>query len=70
LALRLGIVNVDKMLHELSCSQFDEWKRVYQLQPWGWDIENHINGQLCAVIANSSGRLKQARKASDYYLKT
>jgi len=57
------------MLHELSCSQLDEWWYLAEDQPWRWDIEKYRNGQLCAVIANSSGRLKQARKASDYYLK-
>lgn len=67
LALKQGVLHVQAMLCGLSCSQFDDWYQFYRKNPWGYQIENFRAGQLCAVIANSSGRFKKPRNASDFY---
>jgi hypothetical protein len=54
------------MLADLSCDQLDAWYLFYKQNPWGPQIDGFRNGQLCAAVFNSTGRMKKAAKADDF----
>lgn len=55
LALKLGRVNVDQMLAEISPQQFREWKAYEQVEPWG--DEWRQSSTIATVVANEIRRV-------------
>lgn len=54
------------MLQGLSSAQFDAWYSCYKKNPWGPHIDGFRNGQICAAIFNSTGRMKKAVRPDDF----
>lgn len=54
------------MLQGLSCDQYDNWYGFYKNNPWGPHIDGFRNGQICAAIFNSAGRLKKPVRVDDF----
>jgi hypothetical protein len=55
LAAKLGIVNVDEMLHKITQKQWIEWQKIMSIYPFLFDGGNSTNAQNCLTIANSQG---------------
>lgn len=51
LALRLG-KTVAQLQTELTKQEFIEWQAFYQLEPWGFDIENWRAANIASTVAN------------------
>ena len=54
------------MLQGMSSSQLDSWFDFYKKNPWGPQIDAFRNGQLCAAVFNSTGRMKKAVRPDDF----
>jgi hypothetical protein len=50
LAAKLGRVDVDGMLSEISWDQFREWQAYYSLDPWGKERADLRIGMLACAI--------------------
>jgi len=50
---------VGELLHRMSAAELDQWKRFYQLEPFGSEIADQRHGLLCAVTMNANGAKKQ-----------
>ena len=49
----MGRVDVDGMLAEMSCEQFDEWRAFDRIQPFG-DEWRQV-GKVCQILAAVNG---------------
>lgn len=69
LAHHFGYANVDELLHHITGDQLDEWWIFYQLEPWGYKVENNRMGVVTATLANFIGHLTDgdALKPSDIF---
>jgi hypothetical protein len=52
LALRLGRVNVDEMLDEISWNQFEEWMVYDSLTPFTSDRDEYRFASIVSMLAN------------------
>lgn len=52
------------MLASIEPEQFEEWRAMYQLEPWGDDWEQA--GTVAAAVWNASGNTQEARSASEF----
>lgn len=52
LALKLGRVNVNKMLDEIGMPQLTEWMAYYQLEPFGEERADFRMARLAATMVN------------------
>lgn len=50
----------------LSPAQFAEWAEFYELEPWGFGVDDVRGGVLASTIAATAG---SAMKPSDFFLK-
>jgi hypothetical protein len=55
LAVKLGIANVDEMLHGITQKQWIEWQIIMSTHPFLFDGGNSTNALNCVTIANSQG---------------
>ena len=61
-ASRLGLT-VERLLAEMPADEFFDWCAFYQLEPWGYEMENWRMGVVAATTANSAGRKKPLKPA-------
>jgi hypothetical protein len=65
--VKLGYVNVDKMLNEITLDQFREWVAYAELEPfdeWREDVRNaHIVSTIANIVSNKNFSI------SDFILK-
>jgi hypothetical protein len=61
LASHLGYLDVDSMLDQLTSSQFLEWLEFYQLEPYGYELDNYRAGIIASAIYNTN-RSKESDK--------
>lgn len=57
LALQLG-VPVGELQERMSSAEFTAWLAFYELEPWGYDMDNWRAGMICASTANTAGPKK------------
>jgi hypothetical protein len=53
--VKLGIANVDLMLHEMTWNQFVEWKMFAQLEPFDEEREDIRNAAIVRTMLNVLG---------------
>ena len=51
-----------------SSAEFIDWCAFYDLEPWGYHVDNWRMGMTCATVGNAAGR-KKPLKPSDFYPK-
>ena len=48
-------------------SEYKNWKRFYQLEPWGWHDQEYRTASLLAMLVNvNAGKRKHQKKVSDF----
>ena len=62
MALRLGRVNVDEMLDEITWVQFAEWMAFADLMPFGEDREEYRFASIVSTLANINRDTKKQRE--------
>ncbi len=67
LAREFGRLDVDGMLLELSCSQFDAWFAFYQDNLFQDELQKFMLGQVAAATYNASERYNSLFSADDFY---
>jgi hypothetical protein len=60
----LKILDVDLMLESISSSKFLEWIEYFELEPFGYEIENYRSGIIASAIYNVN-RQKETDKVWD-----
>lgn len=53
-------MTVGELLNRMSAAELDQWKRFYQLEPFGGEVADQRHGLLCAVTMNANGAKKQS----------
>lgn len=67
LALAMGRVDVEAMLHEITLPQMTRWMAYYQIEPFGDWAQWQQHGALLSMIANiMRAKGDKAYKASDF----
>lgn len=61
LALRFG-VPVGELQERISSAEFTAWLAFFELEPWGYEIDNWRAGMICASTANTAGPKPGTRK--------
>jgi hypothetical protein len=55
-------LNVDRLLEETDSRLFEEWRQLYELEPWADEREDLAAGEIvCATIAAAGGNPKGPR---------
>jgi hypothetical protein len=62
LAVKLGYVNVDKMLSEISFRQLLEWETFSQLEPFDEERADVRSAHIVSMIANTNRNPKKRSK--------
>ena len=62
LALRLGRVNVDEMLDEISWEQFEEWMVYDHLAPFTQDREEYRFASIVSTLSNINRDTKKRKE--------
>lgn len=65
LALALGRT-VSEIEDSLGSGELNEWKAYYRIEPFGQERDNLHAANICAVIANYSGKLRTAKKVEEF----
>jgi hypothetical protein len=58
-------MTVERLLEEMPADEFFEWCAFFQLEPWGYEMDNWRMGVVSATVANAAGR-KKPLKPSDF----
>ncbi len=53
---------VGELLRRMSAQEFAEWMAFFEMEPWGYDMENWRFGMLAATMANLHRDPKKRRK--------
>lgn len=54
LALELGCPSVERMLSEMSASEFNTWQAYWQVRPFGERINQLMLAQIAAILINAN----------------
>lgn len=57
--MKLGCINVDRMLHSLTAKQFFEWEAYARLEPFDEVREDYRAASIVTMIANVNRGVKQ-----------
>lgn len=68
LAMNLGIVNVDKMLSELTAKQFMGWECYSALEPFGAFREDHRIAYIVQMLHNVNVKKEHQKPLKDFLL--
>ena len=60
--MHLGL-SVRETQQRISSREFTEWAAFYELEPWGYEVDNYRAGLICATVANAM-RGKRGKKFS------
>ncbi len=53
---------VAELLRRMSAREFAEWMAFFEMEPWGYDMENWRFGMLAATMANLHRDPKKRRR--------
>lgn len=67
-AALLGGATVAEWQQRMSSDEFVRWCAFFDLEPWGYHLDNWRMGVVACTVANSAGR-KKPLKPSDFYPK-
>ena len=59
-------MTVGELEDRIGSGELSEWKAYYSIEPFGQERDNLHAAQICAMIANYSGRVKIAKKGEDF----
>jgi|GEM_PF-1840596 len=77
LALALGYPTVEALQEDVNSEQFTEWQAYFQIEPFGFPVDEWRWGMLAANICNAvrstiplpkGARRPKMLKASDFFL--
>jgi hypothetical protein len=64
--MTLGRPDVDGMLEEMTCQEFDEWAAYYELAPWGPERDSLHAGIVASAAIAPHCKKGHTPKASDF----
>lgn len=65
----MRVLNIESALSDLSYSALCAWHEYYQVEPWGWEVEELRHGTLCSLVVNWSGKVaKEPVPPSDFFI--
>lgn len=64
--MHLGL-SVRETQQRISSREFTEWAAFYELEPWGYEVDNYRAGLICATVANAMrGKRGKRFSAADF----
>ena len=69
MAVRLGVVNVQKMLRSMTAKQFVEWAAYAQLEPFDEMRADYRAAYISSMIFNMAVAAKDRKPLNDFLLK-
>ncbi len=64
--MHLGL-SVRETQQRISSREFTEWVAFYELEPWGYEVDNYRAGLICATVANAMrGKRGKRFSAADF----
>ncbi len=51
-------LDVDRLLAETPAAIFEEWRTLFELEPWGEDFADELHAEQCSVITIASTNMK------------
>jgi hypothetical protein len=70
LAREFGYLDIDEMLESISAEQLRGWINYYQLEIFGYEIENYRSGIIASAIYNVNRQSTSDKiwKPSDFFM--
>ncbi len=62
----MGVLDVDAMLEEMTCRQFDEWAAYYGVAPWGPERDSLHAGIIASASVAPHCKKGQVPKPKDF----
>lgn len=65
-AALLGGRTVEELRAAMSSAEFVNWCALYQIEPWGYEMDNWRAALVSMTVANFSGSVKKPLKIADF----